>query len=227
MEKRGSKEREKSIKSSFLKYEERNRQDNLARKALERVREAALSRGDVKEVFKFKSFRNFRRTRRINEIEICTITSEIYESINKIEDENIWLIAPSPALVNRGIGARIRRQKLSKLSENFASLRVNMGWEKNLEALNVAYNLEEILGKEVANHCQIENYQDGILVFRASSTAWEKQINFLRGIMIEKISKKCGPEVVREVVIIGPNKPSWKHGKFSLQGGRGPRDTYG
>jgi predicted nucleic acid-binding Zn ribbon protein len=38
---------------------------------------------------------------------------------------------------------------------------------------------------------------------------------------------ELGPEVVTRLHISGPVGPSWKHGAWSVAGGRGPRDTYG
>jgi predicted nucleic acid-binding Zn ribbon protein len=45
--------------------------------------------------------------------------------------------------------------------------------------------------------------------------------------MLARIVAELGPDVVTRLVVTGPVAPSWKHGRFSVPGARGPRDTYG
>ena len=41
-----------------------------------------------------------------------------------------------------------------------------------------------------------------------------------------KPQDELGPGTVRDITVLGPAAPSWKHGKLHVKG-RGPRDTYG
>jgi len=63
-------------------------------------------------------------------------------------------------------------------------------------------------------------------VVRASSTAWATQVRLLQGSLRARIGEVVGADVVREITVLGPAGPSWKHGLRSVRG-RGPRDTYG
>jgi len=63
-------------------------------------------------------------------------------------------------------------------------------------------------------------------VVRASSTAWATQVKLLLGQLRQRIAAEVGPDLVTEIVILGPAGPTWKHGLRSVRG-RGPRDTYG
>ena len=41
-----------------------------------------------------------------------------------------------------------------------------------------------------------------------------------------RIAEEIGEGVVKQIIVKGPEKPSWRHGRYSVPG-RGPRDTYG
>jgi predicted nucleic acid-binding Zn ribbon protein len=49
----------------------------------------------------------------------------------------------------------------------------------------------------------------------------------LAAAVLAQLVAELGPEVVTRLHISGPVGPSWKHGAWSVAGGRGPRDTYG
>ena len=83
-----------------------------------------------------------------------------------------------------------------------------------------------IVGQAVAAHCHVETFDGHKLKVRCSSTAWAKQLTLLLPRIERRIDEEVGAGVVTQVVIRGPNAPSWKHGPISVPG-RGPRDTYG
>jgi len=82
------------------------------------------------------------------------------------------------------------------------------------------------VGDAVADHTTVERFEEGTLVVRASSTAWATQVKLLLGQLRQRIAAEVGPDLVTEIVILGPAGPTWKHGLRSVRG-RGPRDTYG
>lgn len=131
-----------------------------------------------------------------------------------------------PGLGDAGSGAKPSRrdpQKLGNLAEALLDAR---GWSEEVESASVITKWRQIVGDDVANHTEIEHFQDGRLVVRASSTAWATNLKFLLGSVRSRIAEVVGPEVVTEIVVLGPKAPSWKHGIRSVRG-RGPRDTYG
>ncbi|MDO5494952.1 MAG: DciA family protein [bacterium] len=134
--------------------------------------------------------------------------------------------AAGPGLGYAGSGAKPSRrdpQKLGNLAEALLDAR---GWTDEVESASVITKWPEIVGDDVASHTEIESFQEGRLVVRASSTAWATNLKYLLGPVRSRIAEVVGPEVVTEIVVLGPKAPSWKHGIRSVQG-RGPRDTYG
>jgi len=63
-------------------------------------------------------------------------------------------------------------------------------------------------------------------VLRADSTAWATTIQYMLPAVRTRIDAELGSGTVREITVLGPAAPSWKHGRLRVPG-RGPRDTYG
>ena len=101
------------------------------------------------------------------------------------------------------------------------------GWSAEVSAGGVIGRWAEIVGAEVAANAQPTSFQDGLLTVRAASSAWATQLRMLSSGLLARLDDEVGQGVVRELKIVGPSAPSWKHGKLSATDGRGPRDTYG
>jgi predicted nucleic acid-binding Zn ribbon protein len=101
------------------------------------------------------------------------------------------------------------------------------GWRGPLNAARVFADWPGLVGTDVAAHCTPASLRDGELTVRAQSTAWATQLRLLAGTLLARLADELGPDVVRKLVVTGPTAPSWKHGTFTVRGGRGPRDTYG
>ena len=106
------------------------------------------------------------------------------------------------------------------------------GWEKQTAVGGLTGRWNEIVGANVAEHVVPETFEqapDGsgvVLVLRADSTAWATSLRLLLPSIRARIDTELGAGTVRDISILGPAAPSWRHGKFSVPG-RGPRDTYG
>ncbi len=85
---------------------------------------------------------------------------------------------------------------------------------------------KEIVGAEVADHCEPVSLVDGELLLRAESTAWATQLRMLAPQIVAKINREVGHGSVRRIRALGPTSPSWRFGPRHVSG-RGPRDTYG
>jgi predicted nucleic acid-binding Zn ribbon protein len=101
------------------------------------------------------------------------------------------------------------------------------GWEQPLNEARVFTDWQQLVGADVAAHCAPQSLSAGELRIAAESTAWATQLRLLAGTLLARLTADLGPDVVRKLVITGPTGPSWKHGGWSVRGGRGPRDTYG
>lgn len=101
------------------------------------------------------------------------------------------------------------------------------GWQVDVAAGSVMGRWSEIVGPQVAEHCEPVTFEDGVLSVRADSTAWATQIRLLSSSLLGRITDAVGPDVVHEIRVHGPSAPSWSRGPRRSSDGRGPRDTYG
>jgi predicted nucleic acid-binding Zn ribbon protein len=115
----------------------------------------------------------------------------------------------------------------ARLGEVAAGFVTDRGWERPLSQARLFTGWADIVGAEVAAHCEPSGLREGELRISAESTAWATQLRLLAGTLLARIVAELGPDVVTKVVITGPLGPSWKHGPRSVRGARGPRDTYG
>ena len=106
------------------------------------------------------------------------------------------------------------------------------GWEQPTAVGGLTGRWAEIVGTDVAEHVVPETFEpsaDGpglLLVLRADSSAWAYTMRTLLPDLRRRIDGELGPGAVRDITVLGPAAPSWKHGRFHIKG-RGPRDTYG
>ena len=83
----------------------------------------------------------------------------------------------------------------------------------------------ELVGAEIAEHVQPLAFSEGVLTLSAESTAWATQIRLIHDQIRAALAR--GGFEVSELLVKGPNAPSWRQGGWRVKGGRGPRDTYG
>jgi predicted nucleic acid-binding Zn ribbon protein len=113
------------------------------------------------------------------------------------------------------------------LDATVGRLVADQGWSLDLRVHGVFSRWPEIVGAEVAQHCQPTSFADGKLVVRTDSTAWATQLRLLAPTVVRRLNEELGHGSVTVIDVEGPNLPSWKKGRLSARDGRGPRDTYG
>jgi predicted nucleic acid-binding Zn ribbon protein len=90
-----------------------------------------------------------------------------------------------------------------------------------------------IVGEQVAQHAQPVSFRKdddtdgGRLVVQTDSTAWATQMRLLAPTVLRRLNVELGEGTVTFIEVRGPSAPTWSHGRRSVRGGRGPRDTYG
>jgi predicted nucleic acid-binding Zn ribbon protein len=114
-------------------------------------------------------------------------------------------------------------QPLGRTSRRLAA---EHGWEEDLAVGGVVARWAEVVGADVAAHCQPAGWVDGVLTVSADSTAWATQVRLLAPQLLRRLAEEVGPGTVTRVDVRGPGSPSWTKGRRSVKG-RGPRDTYG
>ena len=112
------------------------------------------------------------------------------------------------------------------LGDTLARLAAERGWSDELSVGGVVGRWREVVGEQIADHCTPELFAEGRLVVRADSSSWASQVRLLVPQLLARLAKEVGPDVVREVQVLGPSGPGWVRGQRRVRG-RGPRDTYG
>ena len=111
------------------------------------------------------------------------------------------------------------------LNESLAELIHERGWREKMKDSDLFLKWSECVGSEIADHVQPLHFAEGVLTLGAESTAWATQIRLIDDQIRSALGK--GGFEVSEIIVKGPNAPSWRKGGWSVKGGRGPRDTYG
>lgn len=101
------------------------------------------------------------------------------------------------------------------------------GWETDLAVHAVFGRWSSIVGPEVAAHCAPETFLDGVVSVRTDSTAWATQLRLLAPTAVRRLNEELGNGTVQRIEVHGPEAPSWRRGRRTVRGSRGPRDTYG
>jgi predicted nucleic acid-binding Zn ribbon protein len=114
----------------------------------------------------------------------------------------------------------------SSLSSVVMKISNNETWKSHLTVADIAQNWAKYVGSSIAEHTQVAEFDNGVLVLRADSTAWSTQLQYLLPSLKKKIQAQLGNFALRDVVIKGPNSYSFKRGMYSVPG-RGARDTWG
>ena len=114
-------------------------------------------------------------------------------------------------------------QPLGRTADRLAA---EHGWEEHLAVGGVVGRWAEIVGADLAAHCEPEGWSEGVLTVRTDSTAWATQVRLLAPQLLRRLREELGPDTVTRLVVQGPGAPSWTKGPRSVKG-RGPRDTYG
>ncbi|MFW7415350.1 DUF721 domain-containing protein [Demequina sp. SO4-18] len=112
------------------------------------------------------------------------------------------------------------------MSEAVDALLRRMGWTEQIEISGVMSRWREVVGDQIADHCEPLSFEEGVLTVKASSTAWATQLGIMSGQIRHRINEEFGREIVRELKVSGPTARSWTRGQRTVRG-RGPRDTYG
>lgn len=133
---------------------------------------------------------------------------------------------PGPGMGDVGSGSAPSRRDPQVLGPIVDKMFTERGWSAPVSIGGVVGRWREIVGDQLADHCEVETFDASVLVVRADSTAWATQLRLLQPQLERRLAEEVGEGTVEEIVIRGPGGPSWTKGPRSVRG-RGPRDTYG
>lgn len=101
------------------------------------------------------------------------------------------------------------------------------GWDESVAVGGAMGRWAEVVGPDIAAHCEPESFEAGVLSVRAESTTWATQLRLLVPAILRSLDERLGEGRVTKIVVKGPGGPSWRHGPRVAPGSQGPRDTYG
>lgn len=204
----------------------------LPRRAVKRYRELMFSLGFYPLTGKVRGFSTAEHADNLSEREWLDreIAKQYYadlaKSLGSTPERIEQLATPGPATANFTDGSSPSRNDPQRAGFLLGHLAQRLGWETPLEIADVKKHWDEYVGSQVASHSTVESFEKGKLIVRTDSTAWATQLKFLLPELLKQLNKRLGAGVVQQVIIRGPQVPSWNHGPRSVPG-RGPRDTYG
>lgn len=100
------------------------------------------------------------------------------------------------------------------------------GWSQPVAVGGVIARWRELVGAEIADHCEAVAFEDSTVRVRCDSTAWATNLKLMAPHVVRQLNERLGDGVVTRLDITGPAAPSWRKGYRTVRG-RGPRDTYG
>jgi predicted nucleic acid-binding Zn ribbon protein len=102
-----------------------------------------------------------------------------------------------------------------------------LGWAAPLAEARLLGMWSEVVGPDIAAHCQPSVLAGTELKITAESTAWATQLRLMAPQLLATVCSQTPPGTVSRLVISGPSGPNWRRGPWAMRGGRGVRDTYG
>ncbi|GHH91354.1 DUF721 domain-containing protein [Streptomyces capillispiralis] len=126
-------------------------------------------------------------------------------------------------------GARADRRDPMALGPAINRLLTERGWEAPAAVGGVMGRWPEIVGEDVAKHCEPERYDEDerVLVVRCDSTAWATNLRLLAPTLVARLNEDLGHGTVKLIKVIGPGGPARRFGPLRAPGSTGPGDTYG
>lgn len=92
------------------------------------------------------------------------------------------------------------------------------GWSSPVAVGSVMAEWATLVGPEISAHCTPESFEDTTLHVRCDSTAWATQLRLLSFSLLEKFRAELGEGVVTKLHVLGPAAPSWRKGGRTVQG---------
>ncbi|CAL9513383.1 hypothetical protein SUDANB176_03698 [Streptomyces sp. enrichment culture] len=126
-------------------------------------------------------------------------------------------------------GARADRRDPMALGAAINRLLSERGWEAPAAVGGVMGRWPEIVGEDVAKHCEPERYDEDerVLIVRCDSTAWATNLRLLAPTLVARLNEDLGHGTVRLIKVNGPGGPARRYGPLRAPGSAGPGDTYG
>ena len=126
-------------------------------------------------------------------------------------------------------GARADGRDPQPLGAAISRLVAERGWEAPAAVGGVMGRWPQIVGRDLAAHCEPESYaeEDRVLTVRCSSTAWATQIRLMAPQLVRRLNQELGTGTVTLIRVQGPGGAPRSYGRLRAPGSKGPGDTWG
>ncbi|WP_275557758.1 DciA family protein [Streptomyces sp. 5-6(2022)] len=126
-------------------------------------------------------------------------------------------------------GARADGRDPLPLGAAINRLITERGWETPAAVGGVMGRWPQMVGPEVAQHCEPQRYDEDarVLTVRCDSTAWATQLRLLAPQLVARLNADLGQGTVKLIKVLGPGGPPRRYGSLRSPGSTGPGDTYG
>ncbi|MGW0597049.1 DUF721 domain-containing protein [Streptomyces sp. NPDC002776] len=126
-------------------------------------------------------------------------------------------------------GARADGRDPMALGAAINRLITERGWEAPAAVGGVMGRWPQIVGPDLANHCEPQTYDEDerVLVVRCDSTAWATNLRLLAPQLVARLNEDLGHGTVKVIKVLGPGGPERRYGPLRAPGSTGPGDTYG
>jgi predicted nucleic acid-binding Zn ribbon protein len=126
-------------------------------------------------------------------------------------------------------GARADGRDPLPLGAAINRLITERGWEAPAAVGGVMGRWPQLVGDDVALHCEPRSYdeQERVLTVRCDSTAWATQLRLLAPTLVARLNADLGHGTVKLIKVRGPEGPRPSYGRLRAPGSRGYGDTFG
>lgn len=126
-------------------------------------------------------------------------------------------------------GARADGRDPLPLGAAINRLITERGWEAPAAVGGVMGRWPQLVGADVALHCEPQSYdeQERVLTVRCDSTAWATQLRLLAPTLVARLNADLGHGMVQLIRVRGPEGPRASSGRLRAPGSRGYGDTFG
>lgn len=126
-------------------------------------------------------------------------------------------------------GARSDGRDPVPLGAALNRLLTERGWEAPAAVGGVMGRWGQIVGPDIAAHCEPKSYDEStaVLTVQCDSTAWATQLRWLSRQLVARLNHELGHGTVRTIKVLAPAAPVRGYGRLRAPGSKGPGDTWG
>jgi predicted nucleic acid-binding Zn ribbon protein len=126
-------------------------------------------------------------------------------------------------------GARADGRDPLPLGAAIGRLITERGWEVPAAVGGVMGRWPQLVGDDVALHCEPQKYDEEarVLTVSCDSTAWATQLRLLAPTLVARLNADLGQGTVKMIKVLGPVGPARSYGRLRAPGSKGVGDTYG